>query len=171
MRSKTQSPAADICKFLAFSHDGRQVPAVRGSPVLRFILLAIALAATAVGLRRVTSSRAETSPVVMPEKPVTAAIAVPFRLVLSAPATAIEIDSGKMVSPSPDGIPVSGTLEMDPSNPHVSLVVRWKNPAAVGEHRFAKLTLEAPGQPTFTHVFDADGDIDEFLELPFPAAK
>lgn len=60
---------------------------------------------------------------------------------------------------------------MDPRNPHISLVVRWKTAATPGEHRFAKLTLEAPGQETFTHVFDADGDIDDFLELPLPVAK
>lgn len=32
---------------------------------------------------------------------------------------------------------------------------------------FAKLTVEAPGKETFTHVFDAPGDIDDFVELPF----
>jgi hypothetical protein len=144
---------------------------VRGSPVLRFILLAIALAATAVGLRRVTSARVEASPVQIPEKSAAAAMMVPFRLVLSAPAAALEIDTGKVIRPPVEEMPVSGTLEIDSSNPHVALVIRWKNPADSGEHRFAKLTLEAPGQPTFTHVLDADGDIDDFLELPFPLAK
>jgi hypothetical protein len=32
---------------------------------------------------------------------------------------------------------------------------------------FAKLVVEAEGKETFTHVFDADGDIDDFVELPF----
>ena len=52
----------------------------------------------------------------------------------------------------------------------IALVIRWRNPPTAGEHRFAKLTLEIPRQPTFTHVFDADGDIDDFLELPLPAS-
>lgn len=95
---------------------------------------------------------------------------VPFRLILSAPAAAVEIDTGKVIRPAAE-TPITGTLELEAANPHVALVVRWKNPAAAGEHRFAKLILEAPGQETVTHVFDADGDIDDFLELPFPAKK
>ena len=144
---------------------------MRGSPVLRFLLLAIALMATAVGLQRVTSARGEAGPVKEAEKPAAAGIAVPFRLVLSAPAAAVELEAGKRILPALEALPVSGTLEMDAANPQVALVVRWKNPAMAGEHRFAKLTLEPPGQATITHVFDADGDIDDFLELPLPAGK
>ena len=95
---------------------------------------------------------------------------MPFRLLLSDPAAVVEIDTGKLIRPPADSATLSGTLELDPKNPRVGLLVRWKNAAAPGEHRFAKLTLEAPGQATFTHVFDASGDIDDFLELPFPAA-
>jgi hypothetical protein len=146
---------------------------VRGSPLIRFILLALALAAAGAGLARVTAPRKSVTP---PPAAATGAPAlpgrqVPFRLLLSAPAAVVEIDTGKPIRPPVDESTISGTLELDPKNPHVALVVRWKNPAAPGEHRFAKLTLEAPGQDTFTHVFDADGDIDDFLELPFPAAE
>lgn len=144
---------------------------MRGSPVLRFILLALALAATAAGLHRVTSARTEEKPLVGREKPSTAGMSVPFHLMLSAPAAAVEMDTGTVIRPSVEEMPVSGTLMLDAANPHIALVVRWKNPAVKGEHRFARLTLEAPGLDTFTHVFDADGDIDDFLELPFPAAK
>jgi len=91
---------------------------------------------------------------------------------LSAPAAEVKIDTGGEVPAiSPDQTPILGKLELDPRNPHLSLVVRWKNAPTAGEHRFAKLTLEAPGQDTFTHVFDAAADIDDFLELPLPAAK
>lgn len=146
---------------------------MRGSPLIRFIILAIALAVTGAGLMRVTATRKS---VVPPPAAVTGTPAlhgkqVPFRLLLSDPAATVEIDTGKLIRPAADSATLSGTLELDPKNPHVGLVVRWKNPAAPGEHRFAKLTLEAPGQETFTHVFDADGDIDDFLELPFPAAE
>jgi hypothetical protein len=83
----------------------------------------------------------------------------------------VEINTSKLIRPSLEGSLLVGSLELDPQNPQIGLVVRWKNPTAPGEHRFAKLTLEAPGQATFTHVFDANGDIDDFLELPLPAAK
>ena len=145
---------------------------MRGSPIIRFILLVIALAATAVGLLRVTAARDTAD--LTPKPPIVeraALAAVPFRLILSAPAAAVEIDTGRLIRPLAEQSTVSGTLELDPNNPHLGLVVRWKNLSAPGEHRFAKLTLEAPGQETFTHVFDAAGDIDDFLELPFPAAK
>ncbi len=148
---------------------------MRGSPLLRFILLALALAATAAGLAKVTSPRGEsTTPDrkgTLVEKTPAAKNAVPFRLLLSAPAAEIVIDAASKQNPAPADGTVSGSVELDAKNPTLGLVVRWKNPPATGEHRFAKLTLEAPGQPTFTHVFDADGDIDAFIELPFPAAK
>ncbi len=138
---------------------------MRGSPILRSILLTLALLATAVGLQRVTSARSEIIVAAPPEKTASPSTAIPFHLTLSAPTSSVEI-SGKTLTP-----PLSGTLEIDPANPHVALVVRWKNPAAPGEHRFAKLTLDPPGQATITHVFDAAGDIDDLLELPFPAGK
>ena len=96
---------------------------------------------------------------------------VPFRLMLSAPAAAVEIDTGKLLHPATNKIPLTGTLEMDAENPRVALIVRWKNPASAGEHRFAKLTLEAAGQETFVKVFDSDGDIDDFIELPLADSK
>jgi hypothetical protein len=148
---------------------------VRGSPLLRFILLALALAAAAAGLARVTSPRGDASasdrPNTVVEKAVIAKNAIPFRLLLSDAASEIVIDAASELRPAPGGGTVSGSVELDPANPSLGLIVRWKNPPASGEHRFAKLTLEAPGQPTFTHVFDADGDIDDFMELPFSATK
>jgi hypothetical protein len=147
---------------------------VRGSPLIRFIILAFALAATAVGLMRVTAARSsgdETAAQPKITKPALPGKAVPFRLLLSAPAAVVEIDTGRTLRPALDGPSLVGTLALDPGNPRVGLIVRWKTPASAGEHRFAKLTLEMPGQDTITHVFDAEGDIDDFLELPFPAIK
>ncbi len=145
---------------------------MRGSPLLRFILLVLLLAGVAVGVRRVTSARtvAETAPAERPLRPTSAAAAVPFRLLLSAPASAVEIDTGEPNYLDASSNPVTGSLNLDPANPHLSLIVRWKNPPAPGEHRFARLTLEPPGLETFIHTFDADGDIDDFLELPLTAA-
>jgi hypothetical protein len=144
---------------------------MRGSPLIRFLILAIALVVTGLGLIRVTSARGTRpsidSPTVLtepiPEKQ------IPFSLILSAPAEEIEINTGKLIHPPASESPISGTVLLDPGNPRISLKVRWKHPPAAGEHRFAKLTLEAEAQETFTHVFDAAGDIDDLIELPFPA--
>jgi hypothetical protein len=143
---------------------------VRGSPLIRFFILALALAATAAGLARVTSSRdvISSSASVPAVKAQSAKKTVPFRLVLSAPAAEVVLTAVNQVRPTAGDGTISGTLEIDTANPSLALTVQWKNPSASGEHRFAKLILEAPGQDTLTHVFDADGDIDELLELPLP---
>lgn len=143
---------------------------MRGSPLFRFIVLVVALTAVGLGLQRVTAVKAVAQPEITAasgEKP--AALTVPFHLLLSAPADAVEIDTGRVIRPSAEHSTISGQLELDAKNPRLGLIVRWKNTATTGEHRFAKLTLERPGQDTLVHVFDADGDIDDFLELPFPA--
>ncbi|MGL4401780.1 MAG: hypothetical protein ACRCXD_18115 [Luteolibacter sp.] len=143
---------------------------MRGSPLLRFIFMALALAATGLGLARVTAPRND-SRATAPPPPVAlpGGGAIPFRLLLSAPAAQVEIDTGKVIRQIPsDGLSISGVLELDSRNPRLGLVIRWKQPTAQGEHRFAKITLEATGQETLTHVFDAEGDIDDFLELPLP---
>ena len=147
---------------------------VRGSPLLRFSFMVLALILTGVGLMRVTSAGLKA-----PEKKAPLAQAdlkisrhIPFQLLLSAPATEVKIDSGKgPLSFQSESSPLPGYLELDAQNPRLSLTVKWQNPPAPGEHRFAKLTLEAPGQATFQHVFDAAGDIDDFLELPLPTTR
>ena len=61
-----------------------------------------------------------------------------------------------------------GTASIDFSNPIMTLKTLTSDPKKTGVARmFAKLVVEADGQETFTHVFDADGDIDDFVELPF----
>lgn len=122
---------------------------------------------------RVTSGRATTAPPLpLATPPLVALGQVPFRLLLSAQASEVRVDTGleeRVFSPGEN--PISGKLELDPLNPRLSVLVRWKNALAADEHRFAKLTVEAPGQETFTHGFDAAGDIDDFIELPFSATK
>ena len=147
---------------------------MRGSPLIRFICLALALVATAAVLLRVTSApaRAAVTTTVPRVKIATPPLhSVPFHLVLSTLAAEVEIDTGKIIRPPVTDSVISGTIEIDPENPRLALLVRWLNPAAQHEHRFAKLTLEPPAQATLTHVFDAAGDIDDVLELPLPASK
>jgi hypothetical protein len=93
-----------------------------------------------------------------------------FHLLLSAPAAEWTITSAPGSGETGGGAATAptGTLLFDPADPQVFLTVRWAAAPAPGEHRFAKLTLELPARPTLVHVFDAPGDIDEFLELPLP---
>ena len=162
-----------ICKFLACRKSRGHLWRVRGSPLLRFTILIFALAAAGAGMFRITSANGRE---VLPkrierEKPLAVGNAVPFRVLLSHPAASVEIMASSEIRVAPDGNSFTGAMEMDPENPHFSINVRWMSPPATGEHRFAKITLEPPGRDTFTHVFDADGDIDDFLELPLPTEK
>ncbi len=135
--------------------------------------MALALAVTAIGFAKVTSSRVSADFTTAPAavEKIASHPVISFRLVLSAAATEVMIQTASQVRPTLSESRIFGTLEIDAANPVLALVIRWKNPTAHGEHRFAKLTLEAPGQATFSHVFDAEGDIDDFLELPFPLTK
>ncbi len=112
-------------------------------------------------MRITGASQLATTPKSLPT-PAVASSAVAFQISLSAAARSVEIDTGNDYQVSP----LSGTLELDFANPHVALRVRWKNPPADGERRFAKFVIEAPGKDSITHVFDASGDIDDYLELP-----
>lgn len=132
--------------------------------------MALALVVTGLGLQQVTSKEAAA---IQPPGPILASAkttAIPYRLLLSAPAASVEIDGAKGAITIPADS-LSGTIELDPTNPAVALSVHWKEPAAPGEHRFAKLTLEPPGQDSFIHVFDGNGDIDDIVELPSPPIR
>jgi hypothetical protein len=162
------------CKFLAnhlFATHGRDV---RGSPLVRFILLAMALMVTGRGLMWVTDKRTvgglPASAVAVEALPNTNH-QVPFHLLLSSPARQVEINTGKSIQKLTPEMALSGTVEIDPHNPHLSLSIQWQTPSSPGEHRFAKITLEPRGEKTLTHVFDADGDIDDILEFPVSEFK
>jgi hypothetical protein len=143
---------------------------VRGSPLIRFILLALVLGATGAGLLYVTTQRATPASPPTTHAPISKleGMTVPFNLLLSASAAAITLDAGHPVQLATDISSLSGKLQMDPKNPRIAISIHWKNVAIHGEHRFAKITLEIPEQETFVHVFDAMGDIDDFIELPTP---
>jgi hypothetical protein len=141
----------------------RHVAAVRGSPLLRSIIIVLMLIVSAAILTHLTSSQTpaqihrnmtakESTPLIQE---------LPYRLILSAETVEVKLSTG-------DNAPVSelsGTLHASPNIP-LFLSVRWKAPPSPGEHRFAKLVLEPAGRPTLTHVFDAEGDIDDVFELP-----
>lgn len=66
---------------------------------------------------------------------------------------------------SADGKYYAGDFKIAVKNPVLDLKVEWEE--EVPRHRFAKLVVEAEGKETFTHFFDAEGEIDDFVELPF----
>lgn len=145
---------------------------MRGSPLIRFIFLALALAVAGAGIFRITAAKG--LEVVPSERdgrddPLSVANAVPFRVLLSHPAATVEMVAKSEIRIAPTGNFFSGAMEMDPENPHLSITVRWSSAPEPGEHRFAKITLEPPGGNTLTHVFDSADDIDDVLELPLPA--
>jgi len=141
---------------------------VRGSPLIRSILLALVLGVTGAGLLHVTAQKATPAspPSTEAPSPKMEWMTVPFNLLLSASAATITLDPGHPVQLATDTSSLSGKLHMDPNNPRIAINVHWKSAAVPGEHRFAKITLEIPEQETFVHVFDAVGDIDDFIELP-----
>ncbi len=138
---------------------------------MRSIFLAVALVAAGAGFARLTgmSPRPGTASQAVAPAPVAASdsVAGRFHLLLSDPARRVWISSGTDETEAAGDEP-AGILRFDPENPQVALVVEWTDEPAPGEHRFAKLTLELPGRPTFIHTFDAAGDIDDFAELPLP---
>ena len=132
---------------------------VRGSPLLRSLFILLSLVATGFGLANLTGGRQSTAPTITDRPAVSrSSLPTPYRLTLSA-AGDIVLDPGNLAS-------TTGDITLDPANPHVILTVRWKEKPQPGFRHFAKLTLEPPGRPTVTHVFEAAGDIDELFELP-----
>jgi len=160
-------PFIITCNPLAIAAGLRHFPGVRGSPLLKSILVLLGLVVASFGLMRLTHAKA---PLVSQTNPAPSATAtppaagksLPYRLILSAETTEIRLSAGD----APALSETSGRLELPSEHPLISLTVKWKSEPAPGEHRFAKLILEPTGKPTITHVFDAAGDIDDILELP-----
>lgn len=149
------------------------ISCVRGSPLVRTILVLLALVASGIGFARLTGIRAEAPRIL--GKPVSEdtsdtmkpALEAKVFVTLSGPATSVKIDGyrGAVDLGEPvDGI-YSGTVSVAPDSKVLLLTVKWADEAK--GRCFAKLVVEAKHRETFTHVFDAPGDIDDFVELPF----
>lgn len=144
--------------------------AVRGSPIIRTLFVALFLALTAFGLARMTRERiAEPVNGKTPEPTaVTATKPVPFQLQLSAPAVSVAIHDAQgnslyeqtFAAPQSE---CSGQLSTMPSA--LVLTVKWQEAAAQPRY-FAKLRLEPSGSATLTQVFDSPSHIDDIWELP-----
>jgi hypothetical protein len=141
---------------------------MRGSPVLRTLIVLAVLLLTGLALARLTRD-AKPSVSAAPERTETAQPPPPlgksaaYELILSAQAAEITLGAGgKAVSSASTAAPLSGTLEVPGENPVISLRIKWADNSP--GHRFAKLRLEVPGKDTLEHVFSAPGDIDDIWE-------
>lgn len=148
---------------------------VRGSPLLRTILVLGVLCISALGFVKLTreGGKAVGLEVVSGlgkegknEEGGERMIPAKVRLTLSCMAGYVEVSAGeeRMRGALDDNGSFLGELNIDPENPVVFVKVSCI--PQVGRN-FAKLVVDAEGQETFTHVFDAEGDIDDFVELPF----
>lgn len=143
---------------------------MRGSPLLRTFLTALALVLAAVPLWRITQQAkpegVSSGDPVVTGTDATPAVSVPFRLVLSAAASRVimrdEMGATLWQSRSTISGEMDGTWSRIPRT--VMLEISWADSAA--PRYFAKLQLDPPRRASLTHVFDAAGDIDDLWELP-----
>ena len=150
------------------------ISCVRGSPLIRTILVFGVLCISALGFVKLTGSG---SKLVEPEMVSGAGedrnkkmIPARVRVTLSCLAGMIDVSAGgeSMSGKMDEEGNFVGELEIDPENPVVFAKVACIPPNGGESGRnFAKLVVEAEGRETFTHIFDAKGDIDDFVELPF----
>ena len=143
---------------------------MRGSPLLRTLIVLAALLVTGLALSRLTMARPSPSTSAAKQEtkaaPEPAVAKTTFELILSGTAKEISLDAGAATVTKTDTAgPISGTLELSGESPVVSLRVTWKDEAP--GHRFAMLRLEVPGKDTLEHVFTAPGEIDDIWE-PLP---
>lgn len=133
---------------------------MRGSPLFRTVVVALALALAGGALARLTRPIPAPTPAprVADEPAERHLLEGSYRLTPSASPSTLHIESAGIVHTDPEG-----RIAIDSRNPVVFLSVRWTG--AADGHRFAKLTLDLPGKPTLTHVFEAPGDIDDVWEI------
>lgn len=137
---------------------------MRGSPLLRTLIVLAVLVLAGLGLARLTAPPTP-APVVAKPIAVPAPQASPatFELLLSAAAKSVSLEAGgpALLQESPAG-PLTGTLEIHGEQPVIFLKVEWADSSP--GHRFAKLRIDRPGKETLEHVFSAPGDIDDLWE-------
>lgn len=148
------------------------ISCVKGSPLIRTALVMLAILASGLVFSHLTAEQ-KAIPATGGETVETKTkkqIRARYILTLSERAAFVEVNSAGEPSSwnlsSESGIePLTGDIIIDLDKPVVFLKVNWYE---LGDRRgFAKLVIEAAGQDTVTQVFDAEGNIDEFLELSF----
>jgi hypothetical protein len=138
---------------------------MRGSPLIRTLIVVLGLAIIGMGLAKL-GSEGPTPPPPAIEAPDDRAgsIAAPFVLTLSADARSVELESsGQVQTFEPDTRILAGTLPLEPGHPTVFITVKWSDPEP--SPRFAKLVLEPAGLPSMNRVFDAQGNLSDVWEM------
>lgn len=157
------------------------ISCVRGSPLIRTFLILAALVVSGIGFARLTQKgTAATGQQGVEMAASSEKISAKVFLTFSEAAGSVHLNSGDqgILAGLPGnvvGLPGNGEkmtwrefsseITIEKKEPLIFLNVVWAQDS--GNHRFAKMVVEAEGEETFTHVFDADGDIDDFVELPF----
>ena len=135
---------------------------------MRTLVVLGIIVASGILFARLTGARAEPEPSFSIGQKSQEKIAAKVFITASSPVATLELRNAEGTAlpflPNDSGI-YSGELAIDPASPAVFIRVVWQEREA--GNRFVKLVVEAPEQDTFTHVFDARGDIDDFVELPF----
>jgi hypothetical protein len=137
---------------------------MRGSPLLRTLVVLAVLLLAGLGLARLTAPSTP-KPVVEDQKPSPAAEAstATFELLLSATAKSVSLEAGgPAVAQESPASTLTGNLEVVGEQPVIFLKVEWAD--TTPGHRFAKLRIDRSGKETLEHVFSAPGDIDDLWE-------
>ena len=168
-RGSAHFPAAGLASDYLLLH----ISCVRGSPLFRtFVILVVIVAAGFFFVRLTAAPKAEASNATESsdraeggKKFISAKVYVTF----SSPVEFTDLKSGDMQvaldSKGAGAYEFTAAAMVDPKNPVMFLKAACAVPS--GGRLFAKLVVEADGRETFTHFFEADGDIDDFIELPF----
>ncbi len=144
---------------------------MRGSPLLRTFLILAALVVSGIGFARLTHKGTA-----VPAGSVEEVAAKSEKTSAKVYLTLSHLSGFYALTVGEQNVPLSrgatgelvGTTLIDSNHPVVFLKVSCLAKASGdGQRIFAKLVVEAEGKETFTHVFDAAGDIDDFVELPF----
>ncbi len=136
---------------------------MRGSPLFRTLTVLILLTLTGFALACLTRPSAIARPPAPAERPAAspAALEATYRLTLSAEAATIQLESAGSTHHT-----LEGRLRLDETHPTILLEISWQEPSP--SHRFARLTLDLPGKPTLSHIFEAPGDIHDVWEIDLP---
>ena len=143
---------------------------VRGSPIFRTLLILVVVAAAGFLFVQLTENPKNLVPrnaTVDSADEVNEVLVAKVFLTLSGKARSVEFSTnGSKVQLGQSNSETRVTdLKIAKDNPLLEIQVDWLE--EVESRRFAKVVVEAPGHATFTHVFDASGNIDDFVELPF----
>lgn len=143
---------------------------MKGSPLIRTFLILAALVVSGIGFARLTHRGTAVLPPPIESRVESDRIPAKVYLTLSHLSGFYALTVGEENVPLERGAEgeLAGMVSIDPDHPVLFLKVSCLAKAPDdGQRIFAKLVVEAEGKETFTHVFDAEGDIDDFVELPF----